>query len=104
MARHKSKFTNKKHSVGGVLSTGMGIFSAAFLATAIVSSFRKRGEGGTVVGSLALLALAFSVFGLMIGLLSYREIDRYTTFSFWGSLLCGLLTVFLVFLCLIGLS
>lgn len=103
MARYHSKFSNKKHSVGGVMATLMGVASIALFVIAVMESFSARGDGGTIVGSLAMLSLAFSVFGLITGLLSYREVDRYTTFSLSGSLICGIMTVLLIMLILVGL-
>ncbi len=103
MARYKSKFTNKKHSVGGIVATVMGAFSIGLFVASVVESTKARGQGGMIVGSLAMLALAFSVFGLATGLLSYREIDRYTTFSRLGSILCGIMTVLLFMMILVGL-
>ena len=103
MAKRKYKFTNKRHSVGGVIATLMAVVSIVLIVIAIVLSFKARGEGGTKVGSAAMAALAFSVFGLATGLLSYRETDRYYSFSFAGSLLNGIITVFLVLLFFVGL-
>ena len=103
MAKYHSKFSNKKHSVGGVMATVMGVGSIVLFVFAVMESYRARGEGGTLVGSLAMLSLAFSFFGLITGLLSYREVDRYTTFSLTGSLICGIMTVLLFMLILVGL-
>ena len=104
MARYHSKFSNKKHSVGGVMATLMGIGSVAVFVMAIVESAKARGEGGPLVGSYAMLALALAFFGLITGLVSYREVDRYTTFSLSGSLICGCMTVVLVLLLLAGIA
>lgn len=103
MARYKSKFTNKKHSIGGIIATVMGTFSIGLFIASIVESALARGQGGMLVGSLAVLSLAFSAFGLVTGLLSYREIDRYTTFSRLGSILCGIMTILLFMMILVGL-
>ena len=72
MSKHKYKFTNKKHSVGGVAATIMAATAIVLIVFSIVLSFKARGEGGEIVGSLALMALAFSVFGLIL----YLFIDR----------------------------
>ena len=99
MSKHKYKFTNKKHSVGGVAATIMAAAAIVLIVFSIVLSFKARGEGG----SLALMALAFSVFGLIIGLLSYREFDRYYTFSLIGSLINGIIIVLLIMLLFVGI-
>ncbi|MEE0314451.1 DUF6142 family protein [Eshraghiella crossota] len=103
MSKHKYKFTNKKHSVGGVVATIMAVAAIVLIVFSIVLSFKARGEGGEIVGSLALMALAFSVFGLIIGLLSYREFDRYYTFSLIGSLINGIIIILLIMLLFVGI-
>lgn len=103
MSKRKYKFTNKKHSIGGVVSTLMAFVAIVLLVLAILYSFRARGIGGEEVGTLALMSLAFSVFGLITGLLSYREFDRYYTFSLIGSLMNGIVTILLVMLLFVGI-
>lgn len=103
MARHKYKFSDKKHSVGGVISTVMAAACIVMLVISVRISFMARGEGGTVVGSYALTALTLSVFGCIVGILSYKESDRYYTFSFIGTLINGIMTVVLIMLLIVGL-
>ncbi len=103
MAKHKYKFTNKKHSVGGVLSSLMAVASVILFGYAVSISYKARGEGGALVGSFALCSLAVAAFGVIIGLLSYKESDRYYTFSFIGSLVNGVMTVLMVMLLLVGI-
>ena len=103
MSKRKYKFTNKKHSVGGVLATLMALVAIALIVVAVVISFKARGSGGAEVGTLSLMAMVFSVFGLVMGLLSFREIDRYYTFSYIGSIMNGIITILLVMLLLVGI-
>ena len=103
MARHKYKFSNQKHSVGGVISTIMGVFSLLLLIYSIYLSFKSRGVAGSIVGSITFGALAFSVLGCVMGLISFRESDRFHTFSFIGSLLCGIMTIIMIMLLVVGL-
>ncbi len=102
MARHKYKFTNKKHSVGGIISSVMAVAAIALFIVAIVISFKARGEGGAIIGSIALSSLAVAFFGLVIGLMSYKETDRYYTFSFTGSLFNGIMTITMLLMLLVG--
>lgn len=103
MSKHKYKFTNKKHSIGGVISTFMAIVAIVLVIVAIVTSFKAEGKGGEEVGIFAMMSMVFSVFGLVTGLLSYREFDRYYTFSLIGSLANGIVTVILIMLFLVGI-
>ena len=65
MSKHKYKFTNKKHSIGGIVSTLMAIIAIALLIIAVMFSFKAAGNGGEEVGTMALLSAVFSVFGLI---------------------------------------
>lgn len=103
MARHKNKFSDRKHSVGGVISTLMSVCAIVFVVLSVVASFKARGKGGTVVGSYALIAMLVSFFGCLMGLFSYKESNRYYTFSFIGSLLNGIVLICLVLFMIIGL-
>lgn len=103
MSKHKYKFTNKKHSIGGVVSTFMALVAIVLIVISIMISFRAAGYGGEIVGTLALMAFVFSLFGLVTGLLSYREFDRYYTFSLIGSLLNGIITIALFMLIVVGI-
>ena len=66
-------------------------------------SFRAEGYAGLKVGSLGLLSLLISVIGTFIGLLSFKEDDKFYTLSKVGSMLCGILAVFMVAVFLMGL-
>ena len=101
MARHKYKFSDKKHSVGGVISTVMAAVCIIIFILAVRISFMARGD--TVVGSYALTALTIAVFGCIVGIMSYRESDRYYTFSFAGTLINGIMAVILIMLLIVGL-
>ncbi|MGN0374467.1 MAG: DUF6142 family protein [Butyrivibrio sp.] len=103
MAKHKYKFSTKKHSIGGVISTVMFPCSLALFIWAVVVSFQSKGKGGSVVGEIALTSFAVALFGCIIGMLSYKESDRYYTFSFIGSLLNGIMTILMFMLFVAGL-
>lgn len=103
MAKHKYKFSTKKHSVGGVFSSIMFVGAMVLLIWAINVSFQANGKGGQVVGEIALTSFAVAIFGMIIGLLSYKESDRYYTFSFVGALLNGILSILMFMLFMVGL-
>lgn len=103
MAKHRYKFSTKKHSVGGVISSIMFVVALALFIWAVSVSFQAQGKGGSVVGEIAFTSFAVSVFGCIIGLLSYKETDRYYTFSFIGALFNGILMVIMFMLFVVGL-
>ena len=103
MAKHRYKFSTKKHSVGGVVSTIMFIGAMVLFVWAISVSFEAKGKGDTVVGEIALTSFAVAIAGMIIGLLSYKESDRYYTFSFVGALLNGIFCIAMFMLYVVGL-
>lgn len=44
----------------------------------------------------------FAIMGTFIGLISFKERDKFYTLSKVGSLLCGILAVFLISICFLG--
>jgi hypothetical protein len=66
-------------------------------------SFRARGEGSMQVGAYGLLALVLSLFGLIFGLLSYKEQDKRYGVSFFGTFINGIIIVMLILFILVGL-
>lgn len=99
---NKYKFSNKNQTLGGTISTALGVLSLASLSYGIHISVVADGQAGLKVGTLALLSLVLAVSGTVIGLLSFRESDKFYGLSKIGSLLCGVLTVFMLAVLLMG--
>lgn len=55
------------------------------------------------VGAYGLLALVLSLFGLIFGLLSYKEQDKRYGISFFGTFINGIIIVMLILFILVGL-
>lgn len=104
MLFNKYKFSNKSQTVGGVISTLIDLGAAASIAGAVYRSFKKSGEAGMEVGALGLLAIMLSIIGTIIGLISFKEDDKFYTMSWIGSLMGGILTVFMLAVILMGLG
>ena len=62
MAKYRYKFSTKKHSIGGVISTIMFVGALALFIWAIAVSFENKGKGGEVVGQIALSSFGVSIF------------------------------------------
>lgn len=99
----KVKFSDRTTSVGGVISIFLGSISIILIIIGVVISFLNKGEGPMVVGALGFSAFLFDVGGLAIGLLSFKESDKYYKASIIGSMLCGLLFVFILGIVLMGI-
>ena len=76
---NKYKFSDKRQSLGGIISTIMGLLALASLIYGVYISFKAQGYAGLKVGSLGLLSLFISVIGTIIGLLSFKEDDKFYT-------------------------
>lgn len=80
------KFSNKQHSGKGILSTGFGAASLALLIALIVIASKMRGRGSIYLGSVGLVSMVFSLIGLVIGITSFFEPEKYKLFPRLGSI------------------
>lgn len=101
---NKYKFSNKSQTLGGTISAVMGLASLGCLSYGVFVAFKKSGNAGIEVGSMGLLALMLAVIGTVIGLLSFKEDDKFYTLSKIGSMLCGILAVFMIAVFIMGLG
>lgn len=99
----KVKFSDRHTSVGGVISVTMGSVAILLVLIGVALSFTNKGNGPLVVGALGIAAFLFDVGGLAIGLLSFKESDKYYKASIAGSMMCGVLFVFMLGILLMGI-
>lgn len=100
---NKYKFSDKSQTLGGIISTLMGIASLASFGYGVYLAFRADGNAGLEVGSFGMLSLMLAVIGTIIGLLSFKEDDKFYTLSRVGSVLCGIWAVFMMGVFLMGI-
>ena len=100
---NKYKFSDKSQTLGGMISTAMGIGALCSFGYGIYISFKAKGNAGLEVGSLGLLSFMLAVIGTVIGLLSFKEADKFYTLSKVGSLLCGIFAVFMLAVLFMGI-
>src|SRR5574344_1858992 len=98
----KYKFSDKSQTLGGTISTIMGLLALASFICGLSIAFKAEGNAGLEVGSFGLLSLMLAVIGTVIGLLSFKESDKFYTLSKIGSMLCGIMAVFLMAVFLMG--
>lgn len=79
------KFSNKRHSGKGIFSTGFGAASLLLLIVLIIIASKMHGKGTIYLGSVGLVSMVFSLIGLVIGLVSFFEPDKYKLFSKIGA-------------------
>lgn len=99
----KYKFSDKNQTLGGTISTILGIISLCLLAYGISISFKAHGRAGAAIGSIGLCSAMLAIFGCVIGLISFKEEDKFYLLSKIGSMLCGILSVFMLAVLLMGI-
>ena len=80
-------FTNKKESKKGIMSAVLGIIALVSLIFAVYETFRNQGQALVKYGVAALFALLFALAGIVLGIMSKMEEDRFYLFSYLGIIL-----------------
>ena len=86
MRRYRSyKFTNKKHSQGGVRSSIAATVSVLCTIAGVYSAYASKGTAGTYLALLGTIAIISCVYGVIVGNQSFREEECYYLFSRIGT-------------------
>ena len=80
-------YTNKKESKKGIMSAVLGIIALVSLFFAVYETFRNQGQALVKYGVAALFALLFALAGIVLGIMSKMEEDRFYLFSYLGIIL-----------------
>lgn len=88
-------FTNKDYSPQSIMSTILGLLDIAALVCIFFLTYQNNGVSLQRYGSSGLLITIFSFVGLIQGILSRMEPDRFYLFSYLGIMLnilalCGI--------------
>lgn len=88
MAKKNSyMFTSKQHTQKGIMSTILGIISLGTLAYAVVMSYLKAGDIPRQYGAAAMLVMIFAFIGIILGVVSKTERDKFFFFTYLGIVL-----------------
>ena len=88
--RYRYSFTKKKEAKKGKLSAGLAAASFLLFITAVVLAYLLDDSFGFLVGGVGLFATLLSVYGFIMGLLSFSEEGRSHKTSIIGSISNGL--------------
>lgn len=77
-------FTNKEHTRKGIMATILGIISIATLIYTVLMSYRQDGDVPRQYGAAAMLVMVFAFVGIILGVISRMERDKYYFFSYLG--------------------
>lgn len=102
MRKRKIKFTDKKHSRNGILSTILGGVSAGLLLALLAAAYLTSGQAGKIVAVLGLLAFFVACAGIWYGVLGRREEDSYRLFPDLGLGINGLLLIGFMMIYIMG--
>lgn len=91
--RYRYSIIKRKEAAKGKLSVGMAAASLILFAAAVLTTFGLNGRYGFIAGGICLFASLLSVYGFIMGLLSFSEEKRIHRTSTVGSLLNGVILV-----------
>lgn len=77
-------FTYKEHTQKGIMSTILGVISLATLAYAIIMSYLRAGDIPRQYGAAAMLVMVFAFVGIVLGVVSKTERDKFYLFTYLG--------------------
>lgn len=96
-------FINKSYTSGGFISCFLCLLSLGILIYILAVSVSLRGKVSGNIGFNSLYSLIISLFGLIIGLRSFKEEDKNYLFSKIGSYCSLFIIVFWIIIYLRGL-
>lgn len=99
----KYKFTDKKISWGGVLSSLFAVLACICLASGVYISFKAKGNGGTNVGILGAGAFLLSLVGFFVGLRSFKKDNIFLGFPWFGVVVNALIWLVMFLIILVGI-
>ena len=95
-------FTNKSHPERGIMSTILGILSDGAIGLAVFCSFKAAGATNARLACVLLMALIFSVVGLVFGIVSRLEKERFYFFPNVGIILNSIAVLAIAFILYVG--
>lgn len=102
--RKNYKFTNKKHTQKGIMSTVFGILSLVSLIVVVYLAYMAGGEIPVNYGITGVLITVFSLIGIILAVLSLNDREAYKFFGWLGVLFNGLSLAGISFVLYIGSS
>lgn len=104
MKRQGYMFTNKSHPQKGIVSTILGGLDLICLFLVILLCFEQKGEASARFAVVAMFSFLFSCIGLVLGVMSRVEKDRYYLFPNIGIIANFMVLAFTIFMLILGVS
>ena len=80
-------FTTKEHTLKGIMATILGVISLATIGYVVLDSYWNAGEIPLEYGAAAFLTMIFAFAGIILGVISKSERDKFYFFSYLGIVL-----------------
>ena len=96
------KFTNKKHPPKAIIALILGTISLIGLCIVIYLTFAAAGVTKHGYGLTGLLAVIYSLVGLILGILSFRDRDSFYVLSWAGTILNAVVLLMVGFIFSLG--
>lgn len=87
MKKNSYMFTIKEHTQKGIMSTILGVISLATLGYAVYMSYRRVGDVPVQYGAVVMLIMIYAFAGIILGLISRTERDKFYLFTYLGIIL-----------------
>ena len=102
--RYRYAFAKKKEAQKGKLSTVLAAVSCVLFVIAVLLAFWLQGSLGYMIGGISLFAMLLSVYGFIMGLLSFSEENRNHRTSMVGSIANGMIMIGWLGIFLMGMA
>ena len=99
----KYKFTNKKISKGGIMSSLFAVVATTLLCIGVYISYKANGAAGATVGILGLGAFLSSTVGFIIGVRSFKNEEAFLGLPWFGVVSNAFIWHFMMCIIFIGL-
>ena len=87
------RFTHKKHTYKGIMSTLLGIINVGALITVVYRTFLAGGSAGANESSTVFLTMIMAFVGIILGIVGKMESEKFYLFANLG-LVLNILAIF----------
>ena len=91
VVKHRYRFTDKNNTTGGIVSSLLAVVGLCLFVVGVIISYKEKGNAGIIVGALGTVAFIQSCIGMIIGLKSFKEKDKFYLFSWIGVIVNGIM-------------
>lgn len=97
------KFTDKRHSIEGIISTSLSCIALILFCLGIIISFHNDGKGGIFIGLLGFFAFVISIAGFITGMHSFKNKEVFYLFSYIGVVINTIIWFVMICILMVGI-